>query len=384
MRDIPSCRKFANSVLISCIRGPFPSENRSLIFVHKSCGSSLFPKVLLTLGSIVFKIQSVTIELADTQYKEEDKIHQFLLGLDEATFGAVRTSIVTTDPLPSMNQVYSKIKSVERIHTVVRGREQTQQAVFVAKTGNYCGTEDKSKLVCTQCKKTGHLADTCYQLIGFPEWWAERSLQRGRGGTRGGRGRGGFVRANAVTVHSDPNKPSQEAERSGYVGLSNEQWSKLIKMLEDQKPVPATRLNGKIDSLNWVLDSGATNHMTCSREFLTELKYMLPCSIGLPNGKQTTSKEKGTMVFDDDFSLKNVLLVPHLRCNLISVSQLIAESDMVMQIANKGCVIQDRLTRNLTGAGELRDGLYFFCRMTSFYSLKLNKEGADEEAWTFI
>lgn len=60
------------------------------------------------------------------------------------------------------------------------------------------------------------------------------------------------------------------------------------------------------------------------------------------------------------------------------MSQLIADLDLVMQIPNKGCVIQNRLTRSLTGAGELRDGLYFFRRMTSFYALKLSKEGADE------
>lgn len=65
---------------------------------------------------------NITTELE--KKKEEDKIHQFLLDLDDEIYGGVRTSIVTTDPLPSLNQVYSKVKSVERIRTVVRGREQ--------------------------------------------------------------------------------------------------------------------------------------------------------------------------------------------------------------------------------------------------------------------
>lgn len=85
--------------------------------------------------------------------REDGKIHQFLLGLDDAVYGGVRTSILTTDPLPSMNQVYSKIKSVERIRTIVRGRQQTSQAAFVAKIGGR-GAENKARLVCTIYKKT--------------------------------------------------------------------------------------------------------------------------------------------------------------------------------------------------------------------------------------
>lgn len=318
--------------------------------------------------------------------KEEDKIHQFLLGLDEAVYGGVQTAVVTTDPMPAMNQVYAKIKSVERLRSVVRNREQSSsQAAFAVRTSNAGGAyaEEKTKLVCSNCKKTCHSADTCFQIIGFPEWWGEKPRQGGRGGRGGGRGRGGFARANAVTTHSS-GEVSAEAERSGYTCLSNEQWTALIKLLQDQKQKPKqgteTRLNGKNDSLEWVLDTGATNHMTGSIDFLTKLRYILPCLIGLPNGKQTLSKEKGTVVFDEEFSLKNVLFVPDLQCNLISVSQLIAESDLVMQIANKGCVIQDRITRNLTGAGELRNGLYFFRRLTFYSAFKMNKEGA-EDVW---
>ncbi|CAA7040935.1 unnamed protein product [Microthlaspi erraticum] len=106
--------------------------------------------------------------------------------------------------------------------------------------------------------------------------------------------------------------------------------------------------------------------MTGYVDLLNDRKYMLPCGIGLPNGKQSLSREKGTVIFDEDFALKNVLFVPDLRCNLISVSQLIKDLDVVLQIANKGCVIQDRIERRLIGAGELRDGLYFFRRLKNF------------------
>ncbi|CAA7028514.1 unnamed protein product [Microthlaspi erraticum] len=284
--------------------------------------------------------------------REEDRIHQFLLGLDDAIYGGVRTSIISTDPLPNLNQVYSK-----------------------------CNVkEEKLKLTCTNCKKKGHTAETCYQTIGYPEWWGERAGQQGggRGGGRGmGRGRG-MVRANAVIgPNSGDGEISTEAERSGYIGLTNEQWSTLIKLLEEKQGA-TPRLTGKSFSHDWVIDTGASNHMTGYVDLLNDRKYMLPCGIGLPNGKQSLSREKGTVIFDEDFALKNVLFVPDLRCNLISVSQLIKDLDVVLQIANKGCVIQDRIERRLIGAGELRDGLYFFRRLKNFRALPLNKDGADE------
>ncbi|CAA7020470.1 unnamed protein product [Microthlaspi erraticum] len=103
--------------------------------------------------------------------REEDRIHQFLLGLDDAIYGGVRTSIINTDPLPNLNQVYSKVKYVERINTVMRGREQqTPQTAFVTQRNNVMFKEEKLKMTCTNCKKKGHTAETCYQTIGYPEW----------------------------------------------------------------------------------------------------------------------------------------------------------------------------------------------------------------------
>ena len=51
---------------------------------------------------------------------------------------------------------------------------------------------------------------------------------------------------------------------------------------------------------------------------------------------------------------------------------------MVMQIANKGYVVQDRTTRSLSGAGELRDGLYFFRRLPKFNAFFSNKDEIDD------
>ena len=39
--------------------------------------------------------------------REEEKVHSFLMGLDENVFGTTRSNILAQDPLPNMNKVYS-------------------------------------------------------------------------------------------------------------------------------------------------------------------------------------------------------------------------------------------------------------------------------------
>lgn len=51
-----------------------------------------------------------------------------------------------------------------------------------------------------------------------------------------------------------------------------------------------------------------------------------------------------------------------------------------MQISYKSCVIQDHITKSLTGVGEIIDGLYFFRRVMEFKALCLNRDRA-EDVW---
>ena len=63
---------------------------------------------------------------------------------------------------------------------------------------------------------------------------------------------------------------------------------------------------------------------------------------------------------DGGLKLTNVLYVPKLNFNLISISQMMEELKCVVQFTNKLCVVQDRISRTLIGAREQRDVLYFF------------------------
>lgn len=66
--------------------------------------------------------------------------------------------------------------------------------------------EDRSKMVCSVCGRKKHTKETCFEVVGFPEWWeAKYGRPPPPGSNRGGNpapGRGGGGRA-AVTVAGD-------------------------------------------------------------------------------------------------------------------------------------------------------------------------------------
>ena len=100
--------------------------------------------------------------------------------------------------------------------------------------------------------------------------------------------------------------------------------------------------------------------MTENRKILRDIVSVIPCSIRLPDGNTTIANKEGTVVLASLLRLNNVLFVPSLTCNLISVSQLIQDVNCFIQFSDQLCVIQDRITRMLIGAGEQREGLYYF------------------------
>ncbi|KAJ1685788.1 hypothetical protein LUZ63_017178 [Rhynchospora breviuscula] len=142
--------------------------------------------------------------------REDEKTHQFLMGLDDAVFKNVRSHILSMEPLPSLNKVYSLVIQEERHRSIARGNEERTDAVGFAvqvskpRDGlqmdhNPTKSGSSARPVCSHCSKIGHEKAQCYELIGYPEGWGRggRGSRGGRSGGRGGRGRG-HAYANAV------------------------------------------------------------------------------------------------------------------------------------------------------------------------------------------
>lgn len=68
-------------------------------------------------------------------------------------------------------------------------------------------------------------------------------------------------------------------------------------------------------------------------------EHMSGIKIGLLNGDQVGASMEGIVKLDNCLTLKHVLFVPKLQCELISISQLMDENNCHVQLTPNLCVI---------------------------------------------
>lgn len=111
--------------------------------------------------------------------REEDKLHQFLMGLDESLFGAVKSSLLSRDPLPSLDEAYQVVSQEEeskRVGRLLEARNEGASFAVQASSRPHPPSQPRdapSQLrdplaVCSSCGRKGHLSENCFRKIGYP------------------------------------------------------------------------------------------------------------------------------------------------------------------------------------------------------------------------
>ena len=139
-------------------------------------------------------------------------------------------------------------------------------------------------------------------------------------------------------------------------------------------------MNGKFHDTSWIVDSGASRHVTCLDTWLFDVHHISKCPVGLPNGKCITATKEGSIRLTDKIILKNVLFVPDLRCNLISVSQLINDMQYTVHFNFSMCTIQGQ-SRELIGTSVRRDGLFYFEQSPVVQHVSITHDSSTLELW---
>nr|KYP50831.1 Retrovirus-related Pol polyprotein from transposon TNT 1-94 [Cajanus cajan] len=114
-----------------------------------------------------------------------------------------------------------------------------------------------------------------------------------------------------------------------------------------------------ITNSTWIIDSGATDHMTFDSRQISSMKPSSKELISTANGNTTSVIGKGSLTLTNNLTLDSILVVPSLEYNLLFVSQITTALDCVVIFWPNFCVFKDIQTKQTIGYGVKRGRLYY-------------------------
>ncbi|KAL6344904.1 hypothetical protein AAG906_006662 [Vitis piasezkii] len=115
---------------------------------------------------------------------------------------------------------------------------------------------------------------------------------------------------------------------------------------------------------SWFVDSGATHHMTTDSNTLdVSDHYSGTGNVVVGNGQTLDISSVGHTSFPSRKSSKslhlaNVLHVPQITKNLISVAKFTQDNDVILEFDSHCCFVKDKKSREILLQGNLKEGLY--------------------------
>ncbi|KAF7843815.1 Retrovirus-related Pol polyprotein from transposon RE1 [Senna tora] len=311
-------------------------------------------------------------------------VDQFLMGLGDA-YESVVSNILLMEPVPSYNKVYSMVAQIESQRSVtLKNVANVEASALLAKANDmqkytasvsrsFDRKKEKASRFCTHCNRTGHLEDVCFKKIGYPDWFMELKNQKGK------------KQSNSVnaTFDDDSTGSKQKVVDEDKKSLAEMIQEELRKMMAGKGGTTSTsaqaaslnasyfadfagnQSSSHIDyfsnsaNVRWIIDSGASSHVTSSLELLTEIsRPMGENTVQLPNGLIKKVEFVGKAILNTAITLENVLFVPEFKYNLVAVSKLATGLNLDVVFHDTGCVMQDRLTKKQLAKGKMIKNLY--------------------------
>ncbi|XP_074297640.1 uncharacterized protein LOC141628387 [Silene latifolia] len=274
-------------------------------------------------------ISQMTSEIGawlEAQQKEQNerKLFQFLNGL-HSSYITLRSNILMMSPLPSVEEAAAIFQ-----HEEAQRKNYKQSAQVEADTPAFHANQRSDERIpfCEKCKKKGHSVKFCWEIVGYPaghpaekyfpaqQHYINPKVSHSGTSSRGykprmqkekfqrftGKGKG-KVAANAMSGGGDE-------DAAGAITLTTAQFEQLMDNLKGKENASypgsedemeanfagmtsTTSESVKTKSLEWIIDSGASDHMISNLRLLQNCKQLkFKPKINLPNGDFNTKKIK--------------------------------------------------------------------------------------------
>jgi len=319
------------------------------------------------------------------QKAEQAKIVKFLAGLNES-YAIVRRQIIAKKALPSLGEVYHILdqdNSQQSFSNVVappaafQVSEITQSPSMDPTVCYVQNGPNKGRPICSFYNRVGHIAERCYKKHGFPPGFTPK----GKAGEK-------LQKPKPLAANVAESSEVNTSLESMVGNLSKEQLQQFIAMFSSQlqNTPPSTYATAStsqsdnlgicfspstysfigiltvarhtLSSATWVIDSGATHHVSHDRSLFSSLDTSVLSAVNLPTGPTVKISGVGTLKLNDDILLKNVLFIPEFRLNLISISSLTDDIGSRVIFDKNSCEIQDLIKGRMLGQGRRVANLY--------------------------
>jgi len=134
---------------------------------------------------------------------------------------------------------------------------------------------------------------------------------------------------------------------------------------------------------DWIIDSGASRHLTARRELLEDYISILPTSITIGNGNDITAVGQGNMTLHTAsglISLSGVLYVPDIGSNLLSIASIV-DQGFTVEFSKSGCIVSKRNTERVIG--KRQGNIYFLTGLQeiALAGLSQERDNTTKEIW---
>ncbi|KAM2733441.1 hypothetical protein EV2_036866 [Malus domestica] len=302
---------------------------------------------------------------------ERQRVYVFLGGLDDG-FDQVRGEVLRKDPPLGLQASYAYVRrEADRKEAMKTEVDKGESAAMAARArGSSSGSNregvqnrpgstrpnqtsrDRPQGKCPHCGLTGHSKSRCFELIGYPENWDKTRDPRCN-----------KSRASIVETKNDSDQIADKA--SAMIAAAG----------SDGK---ALSTSTSVMNNTWIIDSGATEHMTCDSRQVPSLKTSTQTEVNVANGNAVPVIGEGVVSLSDTMKLDTVLVVPSLNYNLLSVAQITLALHCLVIFWPYFCVFKDIRTRKTIGYGIRRGKLYYLELTTSSSSLLTQALSVDD------